>query len=213
MIGTVALHFMSWRVREHKEQVISHYQNHLYGLVNHHKHIWYCFGDLQVAYRSIIILIPFYTGAKIVAGTCSPLWPTRLLDAWSCSFTHTLQQLTLLAVIRTKTLCQAQPPWRHNAIPWWHHIQNIASFWNLELDMLSKVKTMGKYWLNYVVLTSWDEYKTAYLHDMVHQTSLRESAAWADLWSARRLLTFLGRSGGPYHIKTEFYYCMNQWKV
>ena len=51
------------------------------------------------------------------------------------------QQLTLLAVARSKQLCQAPPPWRHNAMPWWRHLQNITGFRNLELDSLSDVKS------------------------------------------------------------------------
>ena len=70
------------------------------------------------------------------------------------------QLLALLAVIRINPLCQAPPPWRHNAISWWRHIQNIMSFWNLEFDTLRDIKSMGKYWLNFVFLTSRDKNKT-----------------------------------------------------
>ena len=40
------------------------------------------------------------------------------------------KQLTLLAVVRSKQLCQAPRPWRHNATPWRRHIQNITVFRN-----------------------------------------------------------------------------------
>ena len=66
------------------------------------------------------------------------------------------QQLMLLAVIRSKQLCPAPRSWRHNATPWWCHLQNITGFRNLELDTLSNVKSTGKYWLNFVFLTSRD---------------------------------------------------------
>ena len=68
--------------------------------------------------------------------------------------------LALLAVVRIKPLCQAPLPWHHNAISWWHHIQNITSFRNLESDTLSNVINTGKYWLHFVVLTSRDKNKT-----------------------------------------------------
>ena len=48
----------------------------------------------------------------------------------------------------------------------------MMSFWNLELDMLSYVKTTGKYWLNFVVLTPRYKNKTVLFHDTIHQTSL-----------------------------------------
>ena len=83
------------------------------------------------------------------------------------------------------------------------------SFRNLESDTLSDVKRMGKYWLNFVFLTSRGKNKTVYLRDTVHQTSFRESAVGADLWSAGRPLTPLGRSGGPYHVTTQFYYYLH----
>ena len=53
--GIVALHIPSWRVRERKERCQAHqnyvwpvnagrgiccYRNHLYGIINHHKHSW-----------------------------------------------------------------------------------------------------------------------------------------------------------------------------
>ena len=74
--GAVALHIPSWRGRECEEIrqacswavnagiMIFRYQNQVYGLPNHHKHIW----DNHI-----------YTVAKTVAGTRSPLWRTRLL--------------------------------------------------------------------------------------------------------------------------------------
>ena len=37
----------------------------------------------------------------------------------------------------------------HCYIPWWRHIQNISSFWNVELD--TYVKTTGRCWLKFVV--------------------------------------------------------------
>ena len=57
MTGVVALHIPSWRVRVCEERrqahktvwpgnagrVICRYQNHSYGIINHHKHIWDCF--------------------------------------------------------------------------------------------------------------------------------------------------------------------------
>ena len=114
--------------------------------------------------------------------------------------------LALLAVIRIKLLCQAPLPWRHNAVSWWCHIQNIMSFQNLESDTLSDVKSTSRNWLNFVFLTSQDKNKTLYLHDTVHQTSFGESAIGADLQSARQPLTPVGMSGGPYHVTTQFYY-------
>ena len=50
-----------------------------------------------------------------------------------------------------------------------------------------------------------DNNKTVLLRDTVHQISRRESGAGADLRSARRPRTPLGRSGGPYHVTTQFY--------
>ena len=47
------------------------------------------------------------------------------------------QQLTLLAVARSKQLCQAPRPWHHNATSWQRHLQNITDFRNLELDTLT----------------------------------------------------------------------------
>ena len=58
--GVVALHIPSWRieVREERRQprkivwpvnagrVICRYQNNLCGIINHYKHIWYCFLDV-----------------------------------------------------------------------------------------------------------------------------------------------------------------------
>ena len=85
-------------------------------------------------------------------------------------FPQSAQSLTSLAVIRNKALSQAPPPWCHNFIPWWRHIQNITNFWNLELDTLCDVKTKGKYWLKMVFLT-WDKNKIASLRDMIHTTS------------------------------------------
>ena len=40
-----------------------------------------------------------------------------------------------------------------------------------------------------------------------------ESAAWADLRSARRPRTPLGRSGGPYHVTTPFYFLSRDVKT
>ena len=65
------------------------------------------------------------------------------------------QYLMLLAVLRNKALCQAPSPWYYNTIPWWRHIWN--SFRNLELDTLIDVKTTGKDWLNFILLTSRDK--------------------------------------------------------
>ena len=112
------------------------------------------------------------------------------------------RQLMLLAVFRNKPLCQAPPPWHHNAIIQWCHIQNITSFWDLKLDILNNIKIKGKYWLNFVVSKS---NKTVLLQDTVHHTTLEESTAGTDLWSAEQLLTPLRRSGGPYHIITYFF--------
>ena len=47
---------------------------------------------------------------------------------WVTWLTMSAQQLTLLIVVRYKSLCQAPPPWRHNALSWWRHIQNITRF-------------------------------------------------------------------------------------
>ena len=87
------------------------------------------------------------------------------------------QQLTLLAVVRSKQLCQAPRPWRHNATPWRRHIQNIAGFRNSELDTLSDVKFTGKYLLNFGFLTSRDKNKTVLLRDTVHQIFRGEAMA------------------------------------
>ena len=116
------------------------------------------------------------------------------------------QELQLLAVIRYKALCQAPPPWRHNAIPPCRHIYNITSFRNLELDTLGDVKTTSKYWLSFVFLVSWDKNKTMLLRDTVNQTSFRSSAAGTALRSTRRLLTPLGISCGSRHVKTQCYH-------
>ena len=101
-MGIVTLHIPSWRIWEreghrqaHKTvrpvnvgRVICRYQNHLYGITNHHKHFLYSFLDVEVAALSIITTNHISTGAKTAAGTHSPLWCTRLLDGGSCSFTH-----------------------------------------------------------------------------------------------------------------------------
>ena len=70
------------------------------------------------------------------------------------------QQLTLLAVAKSKQLCQEPRPCRHYATPWRRHLQNITVFRNLELDTFRDVKSTGKYWLNFVFLTSRDTNKT-----------------------------------------------------
>ena len=58
--GVVALHIPSWRIEVHEERrqarkivwpvnagrVICRYQNNLCGIINHHKHIRYCFLDV-----------------------------------------------------------------------------------------------------------------------------------------------------------------------
>ena len=85
------------------------------------------------------------------------------------------------------------------------HLQNFTGFRNLELDMLSDVKSTGEYWLIFVFLTSRDKNKTVLLRDAVYQIFIGESAVGADL-PARRLLTPLGGSDGPYHVTTQFYY-------
>ena len=72
----------------------------------------------------------------------------------SISWRHHDQQLTLLAVVRSKQLGPASRPWRHYATPWRRHLQNITDFRNLKLDTFSDVKSKGKYWLNFVFLTS-----------------------------------------------------------
>ena len=100
--GVVALHIPSWRieVREERRQarkivwpvnagrVICRYQNNLCGIINHHKHIRYCFLDVQVAGSSIITINHIDTDPKTAGDTRCPLWRTRLLDAGSCCFTH-----------------------------------------------------------------------------------------------------------------------------
>ena len=137
-------------------------------------------------------------------------WSTHFLKPQLSHMAMSAQQLALLTVIRRKELYQAPPQWHDNAIPWWYCIQNIMSFWNLELDTSSDIKTMGKYWLNFVVLTSQDWNKNVLLHDMVHQTSLGESVA-ADSSP---------KSAWPYNITTQFYYHTvfiishtNNWRV
>ena len=98
--------------------------------------------------------------------------------------------VALLAVVRIKPLCQALPPWRHNAISWWRHTQNIAGFRNLESDTLSNVKRTGNIdWILYF----W-----------YHGIKIK-------LRLARRSLTPLGRSGGPYHVTTQFCYFIYDW--
>ena len=100
--GVVALHIPSWRieVREERRQarkivwlvnagrVICRYQNNFCGIINHHKHIKYCFLDVLVAGSSIITIKHIDTDAKTARDTRCPLWHTRLLDAGSCCFTH-----------------------------------------------------------------------------------------------------------------------------
>ena len=111
------------------------------------------------------------------------------------------QQLTLLAVARSKQLCQAPRPWRHNATPRRRHLQNIAGFRNLELDTLSDVKSTGKYWLNFVILHHWIRIK---LCSCVIQ-STRSPSGSPRPGSARRPRTPHGRSDGPYHVAKQFY--------
>ena len=98
--GVVALHIPSWRIErreEHRQarkivlpvnagRVICRHQNNSCGIIDHHKHIRYCF--LEVAGLSIITINLIDTGAKTPGGTRCPLWRTRLLDAGSCHFTH-----------------------------------------------------------------------------------------------------------------------------
>ena len=93
------------------------------------------------------------------------------------------QQFTLLTIVRKKALCQAPPPWRHNAIPRLRHIQNTASFWNLELDTLSDIKTTGKYWLNFVF---WH-----------HGIKINRVVSWYDPPDLTR---------EPYHVTTQFHH-------
>ena len=95
-------HIPSWRieVREERRQarkivwpvnagrVICRYQNNLCGIINHHKHVRYCFLDVQVAGSSIIAINHIDTDSKTAGDTRCPLWRTRLLDAGSCCFTH-----------------------------------------------------------------------------------------------------------------------------
>ena len=84
-------------------------------------------------------------------------------------------------VVRNKTLCQAPPLWRHNAMPWWRHVQNITRFRNIKLDTLRDVKTTSKYWLNFVFLTLRVKTKRqVLLRDTVHQTSIGDSPL--DMW-------------------------------
>ena len=101
-MGVVALHIPSWRVQWHEERRQTHktvrpvnarrvifcYQNHLCGITNHHKHIWDVFGEEWVTDLSMITMNHIDPGAKMAAGTRSPLWCTRLLDTRSCNFTH-----------------------------------------------------------------------------------------------------------------------------
>ena len=51
-----------------------------------------------------------------------------------------------------------------------------------------------------------DKRNTLWLRDTVRQTSLRKSAAGADLWSAQWPLTSLGMSARPYHVTTKYSY-------
>ena len=50
---------------------------------------------------------------------------------------------------------------------------------------------MGKYWLNFVFLTSRDKNETVLLRDIAPQTSLRESAAGDVWWTVSRNITVL----------------------
>ena len=65
MTGIAALHSLSWRVWERKVRrqvhktvwpinagrVICRYQNHLYGIANHHRHFWDGFGSLSCRFK------------------------------------------------------------------------------------------------------------------------------------------------------------------
>ena len=64
------------------------------------------------------------------------------------------------------------------------------------LPMYRDVITSSKLCWIFYFFTSRDKDKTALLRDAVHQTSL---------WP----LTPMGMSVGPYHVRTEFYYCIS----
>ena len=61
--GIVALHIQSWRVRQREEHRHAHktvwpvrksvcrYQNNLYEIINHHKHLWDYFGGLGCRFK------------------------------------------------------------------------------------------------------------------------------------------------------------------
>ena len=68
---------------------------------------------------------------------CSKLFVSPTCQNQATWFIMSAQQLTLLAIVRNKPLSQAPPLWCHNALPWWRHIQNNASFRNLELNTLT----------------------------------------------------------------------------
>ena len=69
-------------VQKHKVTLgIPGWLNNLYGIINHHKHIWDCFCEIQVAGLRLITMKYIDTGTKTAARTRSPLWRTRLLDS------------------------------------------------------------------------------------------------------------------------------------
>ena len=100
---------------------------------------------------------------------CSHISVSPACHNWVTWLTTASQQLTLLPAVRNKALSQAPPPWRYNVMPWWRHIRNITSFWNLDLDTLSDVKTTGKYWVNFVVLTWRDQNNASYGPPHLHR--------------------------------------------
>ena len=100
---------------------------------------------------------------------------------------------------------------RHDVTMLYHYdvtIQNISSFENLELNTLNNMKITGKYWLHFVVLTSWDKIKLCSC--LIPYTRPPSGSQWWGLTcGSDMLLTPLGTSGGPCHVTTQFYYFVN----
>ena len=82
---------------------------------------------------------PWY-GAQLAHDPAFEIFRINRLPSQVEWFAASAQQLTLLTVARSKQLCQTPRPWRHNAIPWRPHLQNITGFRNFELDSLSYIK-------------------------------------------------------------------------
>ena len=54
-------------------KAIYRFQNHLHGIINHHKHVWGCCMEISPVGLSIITINHADTGVKIAAGTWYPL--------------------------------------------------------------------------------------------------------------------------------------------